>query len=1633
MKSKKILNLLCAFTIIFASAICLSACCKPKATGFDVYIGDTVVSSENNVVTITYGDELDWTELITVKENYSDDTQKVILNDDNGYTITGLPQTINANAEGYNLSVTYGEYDAVQIKLVVNKKTIDMANVDWVYSEAFTYDGEAKTVLLNNLPNGITANYTDNVKTNAGEYTASVTFEYDDVNYELKNNDITNLNWSINKANPTYVLPTDLEANVGDSLSSVELPQGFTWNNPDDLVGDEGERTHFASFTPADTNNYNILENISLTIAVEKLTPTYTQIGAKTATYGDTLNDIILPTETNGTWAWELATTTTVGNVGSNQFVAIFTPNDTDRYKVIRVNVTIEVSPKSVQKPTLTGTYTYTGEEQTAVLNDFDASIMSVTGNKQTNANETGYTITVALLDKANYIWQGSDNTDVAITWVISKATIDMSSVNWNYTEPFTYDGEEKTVILNNLPTSVTANYTDNVKINAGNYTASVTFDYDTSNYNLTNNNVENLSWTINKSSEGIQGTLTIEGWTYGDTPNAPQGLTAVDTIIYVYRASYGGGSYQQVPTNAGTYYVKGIMYGSGNYKYVESNEAMFTIAKRNIAVPNYISENFIYDGEVKSPNVNIDETYLSVTGALERVEEGEYTFEISLKDSINCKWADDSQGAKTYKWYIVSNPFLSISLDTNTLDFDAFNALTKVNVGSTLAFSLGAGYSMFINGSQQNSITLNFGIESCIFEVKQGENTIYSKTIAVNYNFNPIQYVTLGENNYTIEELASIPTVAYGTEIHVVLYEKYVDYFSVSYNDGIIVEDTTIYIYSRFDDSVAFEFEIVCSYPFFDNITLNNQNVTINELLNTKAVSVGSTINISFNSNYTDIVTLYVTTYNGQEEIVTNDFSYTFSDISSSLNICVRDSVYNDTIIDLNIKVATIDIININGTQIDVVEVDYFYEYNLDLNEDEITLSFDQSYLSTYEVYYNTSSSSTKKLTQNTLTLSSDEVGGYLSIHVKDEASEYGSLVAILNVSFVAFNPIEEFVVNYTSEEYDSNLVPYYNNNEYEIRPSGFITSLDIQFTEKYQDCTYKIFDSQNSEVTDFKNAKNDDFTLVVYQNNVKIFECKLDVKYTMYYIDGMTFMGAESISILLTNEPTISQTYQDTNKFTNQSLTLNGQQSLTLNEGENIVNTVYSVTINGELYTLTDTIIANYTSVNITDYIEDITITLPEYYGEVKFSLDFRQSMGSYNLPYLVRVTSDDISIITQSGVSVVSSEIVFNSDYTLCWLEYTLTTGTQNYTFKSYIQTYDSVSNNTNAVLNFSDFDTDENISSQIIDNEITLDVLLSGYINVQLEDSYARAEYYKDGALIDNSYYSFEIDESGVYVIKIIASDNKTTRMITIYATVDPTLTIFDISYNDKNLYLEMSSNGMPSGNVEFDMANGIIRGYFGNKLDSDTTSITITGTSIYEEYLYLSDGTKVTSLTNLTLPLVTDVEGTITGIVGAEYVELVLKNDEMGEYHVYLVVAEAPEIVYPMTFTFDSNNNSQIDDTDYSCLLKLDPNNLMDFGDFSYHSQGVAIYVTRDDLGMGDTDTTVDVTITWSQMYEDLSYQILQEDQTLIAPTVENNKTVTMTLTFVDGICTLIILAEGAVDTSLMTPVLFILDESNDTV
>ena len=175
------------------------------------------------------------------------------------------------NAGTYMVTYKVKDENAKYVGSVTYTFTIKKAqlNKPTASTTSFVYDGTSKG--YSSFHDSDVFEFTGtNSATNVGNYSLTISLK-DKNNYEWKDDGTTTdvvINWSITQATPDYTVPTGLTGVKGNFLSSIELPYGFTWNNASELLT-AGTHTYKATYTPEDTTNYKVIDNIDITVVVK--------------------------------------------------------------------------------------------------------------------------------------------------------------------------------------------------------------------------------------------------------------------------------------------------------------------------------------------------------------------------------------------------------------------------------------------------------------------------------------------------------------------------------------------------------------------------------------------------------------------------------------------------------------------------------------------------------------------------------------------------------------------------------------------------------------------------------------------------------------------------------------------------------------------------------------------------------------------------------------------------------------------------------------------------------------------------------------------------------------------------------------------------------------------------------------------------------------------------------------------------------------------------------------------------------------------------------------------------------------------------------------------------------------------
>ena len=207
--------------------------------------------------------------------------------------------------------------------------------------------------------------------------------------------------------------------------------------------------------------------------------------------------------------------------------------------------------------------------------------------------NVATYTTKVSAVSNANY--ELGTDASLSQTWTISPL---VAVLQWDYTTPFTYDGQTHTVTatVSNIQQQKGVNdvvtvsaYTNNSNKDAGSYTATAT-GLSNANYTLVGCTTSSKAWVINKK------TLTVSGWNYqhdGNTYALPNSGLPFDNKSYTLSITCAGlvsgdsvsFSYtNHIKTNAGSYTAGVSMVESKNYAFTTTTKA-WSIAPRVVTL----------------------------------------------------------------------------------------------------------------------------------------------------------------------------------------------------------------------------------------------------------------------------------------------------------------------------------------------------------------------------------------------------------------------------------------------------------------------------------------------------------------------------------------------------------------------------------------------------------------------------------------------------------------------------------------------------------------------------------------------------------------------------------------------------------------------------------------------------------------------------------------------------------------------------------------------------------------------------------------------------------------------------------------------------------------------------------------
>ena len=434
--------------------------------------------------------------------NPSVDQVKVTYAGGQGELFNGITTAVESGVSitaTFTGSANYNDISIVKVATIyMTGMPVSLTGVDWNSKLASQlYTGDLKTVSLNQAgldlvtAGKITIEYGKIYQAtvvDASGYEATVTVSACD-NYIITDNSITNLTWYITKnkynvtgvefASPSFTYNGKTQYAVVANLPSnltVNYSNGTTAKNGITDVADSG-RVITATYV-GDFDNY---------ISIDDITATITMIAA----------EVNIDWSTNDAGAYSFVYS---GADQSSKVTANYVP----------VNNEIASGSMTVTPPT--------------------GGFINVAGG-------VAYEFTATLSDDNFVVATGATSKQ---SYTITKASIDINNLKWQSNTALSYNGLEQTVLLANVPSTITVKYTSNKGTDVGTYNAKaeLTIVADTEgNYEIiggAGSATSELTWTI------VQGLFDWSSVAFTSEPLEFTGFT--QTILAAFEEAVVGG-----------------------------------------------------------------------------------------------------------------------------------------------------------------------------------------------------------------------------------------------------------------------------------------------------------------------------------------------------------------------------------------------------------------------------------------------------------------------------------------------------------------------------------------------------------------------------------------------------------------------------------------------------------------------------------------------------------------------------------------------------------------------------------------------------------------------------------------------------------------------------------------------------------------------------------------------------------------------------------------------------------------------------------------------------------------------------------------------------------------------------------
>ena len=633
------------------------------------------ISKADNELTVSlndwvYGEKAN-TPTVTAKFGDIEDVVYTYSSEENGKYTTDIPTNVGTWYIKATLKGTdnYNDVTVIEnfnISKATNTWKEDLSITGWTYNEkANTPTAKAQfgevTFTYSSEENGT---YTSKVPKNAGTYyvkasvagTKNYTGLESVISFTIAKADTT-LTFEKENIDKTYDKNAISEPMVtkngsgNDIVFEWYIADGNGWQKLDNAPSDVGAYKVVASVK--EDTNYNgasIEKEFSISMADNKWTK---ELSIKDWTYGETASapsaaakygDVVYTYSNSkdgtytsdvpvnaGTWYVKASVAETANYAGLESAPVSFEIKKADSSIKFKDSVALDkvydtnavvVTEEQVEKTGSTGTVSFTFEKK---VNDEWKTVESAT--------EVGtYRVTATLAEDNNHTSVTSKPLEFTITKANSAVTITTPSLDKAYdgnavtTPEYTISGSDGNVTIKwqeNTGSVDTPKWEDlkSAPSTVGTYRVVVELAGN-ANYKPAS---ATLNFVISQTTNAWTEKLSITGWTYNEKANVPTAKAQFGDVVFSYSSEENGTYTNEVPKNAGTWYVKATVAGTENYTGLESAPVAFEIAK---AIPTYEKVTGLVLGQGQAlSKIELPEQFKWVDETMTADELGTHTF----------------------------------------------------------------------------------------------------------------------------------------------------------------------------------------------------------------------------------------------------------------------------------------------------------------------------------------------------------------------------------------------------------------------------------------------------------------------------------------------------------------------------------------------------------------------------------------------------------------------------------------------------------------------------------------------------------------------------------------------------------------------------------------------------------------------------------------------------------------------------------------------------------------------------------------------------------------------------------------------------------------------------------------------